>query len=366
MKILTILGTRPEIIRLSLIIKKLDLVSTHVLVHTGQNYDPKLTDIFFEDLGLRKPDYFLDIKTNTFGKQLSKMFKRIEEILNEIKPDKVLILGDTNSALNAIVAERMNIPVYHMEAGNRCHDLKVPEEKNRKIIDSISSIAIPYTPFSKRNLLKEGLAEERIFISGNPIHEVLIHYHEKIETSKIINQLNLKDYDYFLITIHRTENVDVEEHLKKIIDGLELVAEHFQLPLIFSVHPRTMDKIKHFKIKIRSKFIKIHEPFGFFDFVKLEKNAKLVLTDSGTVQEECCIFRVPTVTIRDTTERPETVMEGSNIISGLEPNNILSCAKIMLSRKNDWDPPIGYTDKNVSDKIVNLLVKNYDDDFNFK
>ncbi|MHA1765834.1 MAG: non-hydrolyzing UDP-N-acetylglucosamine 2-epimerase [Promethearchaeota archaeon] len=356
MKILTILGTRPEIIRLSLIIKKLDQVSTHVLVHTGQNYDPNLTDIFFKDLELRKPDYFLNIRSTFFGEQLSKMFKRIEEILNKIKPNKVLILGDTNSALNAIIAERMNIPVYHMEAGNRCHDLKVPEEKNRKIIDSIASIAIPYTPFSKRNLLKEGLPEERIFVSGNPIQEVLLHYQEKIENSNIISQLNLKNNQYFLITIHRTENVDFKDRLKSIIEGLELVAKHFQLPLIFSIHPRTMNKIKLFKIEIQSKFIKFHKPFGFFDFVKLEKNAKLVLTDSGTVQEECCIFNVPSITIRETTERPETVMAGSNIISGLDPRNILSCAKIMLSRSNDWDPPIGYMDNNVSDKIVHLLM----------
>lgn len=356
MKILTILGTRPEIIRLSLIIKKLDNLSEHFMIHTGQNYDPQLNNIFFEELNIRKPDFYLGINTTSIGVQLSELFRKIEEKIKILFPDKILILGDTNSALSAIIAERMSIPVYHMEAGNRCHDLKVPEEKNRKLIDSISTYAIPYTPNSENNLLIENVPKERIFISGNPINEVLFHFQEKIEKSNILSKLDLPEKQYFLVTIHRSENVDIKNRLSEIIKGLHLIAETYHLPLIFSTHPRTKNKLLRFNIKIDNDYIKMHQPFGFFDFVKLEQNAKLVLTDSGTVQEECCIFNVPTVTVRDSTERPETVMCGSNIISGIDSETILSCVKIMLARKSAWDPPIGYQDNDVSNKVIRFLL----------
>jgi len=355
MRIITVLGTRPEIIRLSLIIRKLDKLGGHILIHTGQNYDPKLNDIFFEELELRPPDYYLGAKTTTFGQQISIILREIEILFKKLKPDKVLILGDTNSGLAAIIAERMLIPVYHMEAGNRCFDLKVPEEKNRKIIDSISTIAIPYTPNSRENLIKEGIPKHRIFVSGNPIYEVLMAYMEKIEKSSILSKLNLKSSEYFLITAHREENVDNKNRLKQLIGGLELVANEYKLPLICSVHPRTRKRLEQFNIQIQNEYIRLMEPFGFFDFVKLEKNAKLVLTDSGTVQEESCIFNVPAVTMRDTTERPETVKCGSNIVSGMKSKNILNCTKIMLSVDVNWDYPIGYIEKNVSDKILKYL-----------
>ena len=358
-KILTILGTRPEIIRLSLILQKLDRFQNHILVHTGQNTNPRLNDIFFEELRLRKPDYYLGANKRSFGEQISIMFKGIERILKEIKPDCVLVLGDTNSALCAIIAERMMIPVYHMEAGNRCNDLKVPEEKNRKIIDSISSFAIPYTPYSRENLLNEGIPRERIFTSGNPIYEVLMNYMENIEKSKILSDLNLASKKYFLVTTHRAENVDNKERLKEIFASLELIAETYNLHVICSIHPRTKEKISTFDVKIQNRSIKLLEPFGFFDFVKLEKNARLVLTDSGTVQEECCIFNVPTVTIRDTTERPETVWCGSNIVSGINRSNILNCTQIMLDSDNKWEYPEGYIDENVSNKIIKFLNGEY-------
>jgi len=360
MKIITVLGTRPEIIRLALIIKKLDRLNDHILVHTGQNYDRKLNEIFFEDLRVRLPDYFLGAKASSFGEQVSIIIREIEKIFIDLKPDRVLILGDTNSGLAAIVAERMMIPVFHMEAGNRCYDLKVPEEKNRKIIDSISTIAIPYTPNSRENLLKEGIPKHRIFVSGNPIYEVLMAYMDKIEESNILSELNVKEKEYFLVTAHRAENVDVKERLEMIINGLELIAKEYNLPIICSVHPRTKAKLEKFNIQIQNENIKLLEPFSFFDFVKLEKNAKLVLTDSGTVQEECCIFNVPAVTIRDTTERPETVECKSNIVSGLIPENIANCTRVMLSEDTDWEYPTGYIDKNVSDKIVKYLNGNLD------
>jgi len=356
MKIVTILGTRPEIIRLSLIIKKLDKITEHILVHTGQNYVHCLNDIFFEELELRKPDFYLGVESNSFGKQISGILKEVEKLLLQEKPDKVLILGDTNSALSAIIAERMGIPVYHMEAGNRCFDLKVPEEKNRKVVDSISTYAIPYTPGSRENLLNEGIPKSRIFVSGNPIYEVLKFYDNKIEESNILNRLKLEKNKYFLVTAHRSENVDFKDRLLEIVNGLKLVEKEYNLPIICSIHPRTASKLKKFNINVENKNIRLLEPFGFFDFVKLEKQAKCVLTDSGTVQEECAIFHVPTVTMRDTTERPETVECGSNIVSGVNSERIFQCTKIMLNNNRDWEYPEGYIDNNVSDKIVKYIT----------
>jgi len=355
-KVFTIVGTRPEIIRLSIIIKKLDKYCEHFLIHTGQNSDPRLNDIFFQELDIRKPDYYLGADKKFFGEQISIIFKEVEKLIISNRPDKVLVLGDTNSALSTIICERYMIPVYHMEAGNRCYDLKVPEEKNRKIIDSVSSFAIPYTPYSRENLILEGIPKYRIFTSGNPIYEVLMKYMDKIDKSLILKHLNLKPKEYFLVTAHRSENVDDKERLEQIIKGLELIVKEFNLPIVFSVHPRTKNKLEKFKLSFQNEKIKFMKPFGFFDFVKLEKNAKLVLTDSGTVQEECCILGIPTVTIRDTTERPETVWCGSNIVSGLNCKKILMCTKIMINIEPKWDIPEGYIDNNVSNKIVKFIM----------
>ncbi len=358
MKVMTILGTRPEIIRLSLIIKKIDENCTHVLVHTGQNYSSQLNDIFFKELNIRKPDYYLQLPSTSFGMQVGKLLELIEEIIISEKPDKILILGDTNSGLSAIIAERLGIPVFHMEAGNRCFDLKVPEEKNRKIIDAVSTYAMPYTAGSRENLLKDGIVKNKIFVSGNPIFEVLRYYDESIEKSNILRDLNLEKGRYILATIHRAENVDGKERLQIIINAINSVQKELNCKIIFSVHPRTKSKIDEFGFINTNKNIIYSEPFGFFDFVKLEKNGALVLTDSGTVQEECCIFQVPTVTIRDSTERPETVECGSNVVSGVNYEKIIMCSRLLAKANKCWSYPEGYIDNNVSSKVVNFLLAN--------
>ncbi|MEH6986462.1 non-hydrolyzing UDP-N-acetylglucosamine 2-epimerase [Cytobacillus firmus] len=357
MKILTVLGTRPEIIRLSLIIKKLDeLAEKHILVHTGQNFTESLSEVFFKEMKIRKPDYILINQQYSLGQQLSIIYRDFEKILLNEKPDKILILGDTNSGLTAILAERMGIPVIHMEAGNRCYDLEVPEEKNRKVIDAISSLNLPYTPQSKENLLREGVSPNRVIVTGNPIYEVLRYYGKDIENSKIVDHMNLKNNDYFLVTVHRAENVDNEAKLLEIMNGLNSVAETYGKRIICSIHPRTKSKLeKTSNISLHSK-IEFHEPFGFFDFVSLEKNAFCVLTDSGTVQEECCIFQVPAVTVRKTTERPETVECGSNMVSGIDAKQIAECVHAMLNMPRKWSLPEGYQYLNVSDRVTKIVL----------
>ena len=357
MKIMTVLGTRPEIIRLSLIIPKLDrYADRHILVHTGQNFTESLSGQFFRELGLRSPDYVLQDEAATLGEQLSAMFSQLETILIQEKPDKILLLGDTNSALSAILAERMGIPVIHMEAGNRCYDLNVPEEKNRRVIDAISSINMPYTEQSKAHLIREGVPSQRIVLTGNPIYEVMKHYENRMLDSKIMKTLGLEKGEYFLVTAHRAENVDHPGHLAAIMTGLNLVAEKHGKRIICSIHPRTAARIKeHLKLTMHP-LVEFHEPFGFFDFLLLEQNACCALTDSGTVQEECCIMGVPTVTMRKTTERPETVDCGSNIVSGLEADRIAASAALMMELNRSWECPKGYLAEDVSDKVVKFLL----------
>ncbi|MBM7693012.1 UDP-N-acetylglucosamine 2-epimerase (non-hydrolyzing) [Peribacillus deserti] len=357
MKIMTILGTRPEIIRLSLIIQKLDQhAGSHILVHTGQNFTHTLSDVFFQELKIRTPDYHLGLKTQSLGEQLGRMFEELEKIIVKEKPDRVLVLGDTNSALSAVLVERLGIPVFHMEAGNRCYDLSVPEEKNRRVIDSVSTFNLPYTPKSRENLLKEGVPATRIFVSGNPIFEVLTHYKNDIADSLILENLSLRENDYFLATIHRAENVDYEKPLKEIIRGLNLVAETYQKRIICSIHPRTRSKINQYPEIALNRLIEFYEPFGLFDFIKLQKNAFCVLTDSGTVQEESCLLHVPAVTVRNTTERPETVECGSNVVSGVKGENILKAVKSMVSQEAEWPYPEGYADLFVSAKVVKFIL----------
>ncbi|ANS75576.1 UDP-N-acetyl glucosamine 2-epimerase [Paenibacillus yonginensis] len=357
MKIMTILGTRPEIIRLSLIIPLLDrFADRHILVHTGQNFTVSLSGVFFSELGLRAPDYVLQDRQASLGEQLAAMFAGMENILKQERPDKVLLLGDTNSALCAVLAERMGIPVIHMEAGNRCYDLDVPEEKNRKVIDAISSINMPYTQQSKQHLIREGVPGPRIVLTGNPIYEVMKHYEPQVDASDILDRLGLAPGQYFLVTTHRAENVDRPEHLLEIMKGLNAVAEEYGLPLICSLHPRTQSKMGADFSLTMHKLVQFHEPFGFFDFVKLERHAKCALTDSGTVQEECCIMHVPTVTLRKTTERPETVDCGSNIVSGLNAQSIAKAVRIMTESDVNWEVPDGYLTEHVSQKVVKFLL----------
>ncbi|MGG5253239.1 non-hydrolyzing UDP-N-acetylglucosamine 2-epimerase [Neobacillus sp. SM06] len=357
MKILTVLGTRPEIIRLSLIIKKLDqYADQHVLVHTGQNFTATLSDIFFKELNIRNPDYHIHMEQLTLGAQLGTIYRELEKMIEHEKADKMLVLGDTNSALSALLAERIGIPVYHMEAGNRCFDLNVPEEKNRKVIDAVSTFNLPYTAKSKENLVKEGIPSKKIFVSGNPIYEVLTHFKNEIAASTILKDLQLSKQNYFLVTVHRAENVDFENSFKEILTGLNLVASHFGLRMICSVHPRTRSKLNYMAGISMHPLVEFHEPFGFFDFVKLQQNAFCVMTDSGTVQEESCIYHVPAVTLRNSTERPETVEVGSNIVSGVDAGSILRSVQVMTREPRQWPLPDGYQDLNVSAKVVKFIL----------
>lgn len=356
MKIMTVIGTRPEIIRLSLIIKKLDKFCEHILMHTGQNYDENLNDIFFQDLDLRRPDIYLGIKRKKFGEQIGKILIESEKQIKRIKPDAIQILGDTNSGLLSIIANRMGIPVFHLEAGNRCYDSRMPEELNRVIIDHSSKILLTYTERSKQNLLKEGFPIKYIYVSGNPIFEVLDHYNQEIESSNALKKYKLFKKEYFFVTMHREENVDNESRLKNLCNALDNIQDRYKIPVVCSLHPRTKDKMNKFGISIQNKNINFLEPMGLFDFVKLEKNALCVITDSGTVQEECCIFGVKNITIRDTTERPETIDCGSNILTGDNLDYITRSIEMVLNMDTAWEIPREYRDKYVSSKVVKIIL----------
>jgi UDP-N-acetylglucosamine 2-epimerase (non-hydrolysing) len=354
MKVMTVLGTRPEIIRLSRVIEKLDRTCQHILVHTGQNYDPNLNDVFFQQLRVRQPDHYLNVK-GSLGEQLGSLFSGIEKVLQSELPDKVLVLGDTNSALAAILAKRVGIPVYHMEAGNRCYDDRVPEEVNRRIIDHSSDVLMPYTERSRMNLLREGIPGERIFVTGNPILEVIRQYEIQIQESTVLEDLKLEPEKYFLVTLHRAENVDIESRLREFTLALERIQGDYNLPVIVSTHPHTRDRMESYGVLDESSSVRFLEPFGFFDFIRLEQNAACVLSDSGTVQEECAIFKVANVTLRDVTERPETLECGSNILTGADAENILRCVGIVLEQKSEWYVPEEYLVENVSDTVLRLL-----------
>lgn len=356
MKVLTVLGTRPEIIRLSRIISLLDSRCTHILVHTGQNFDKNLSDIFFKELGIRKPDYYLGVKGKSAGDQIAQILKKTESVLQKEHPDRILMLGDTNSSLSSIIAKRMGIPVFHMEAGNRCFDDRVPEEVNRRIIDHSSDILMPYTERSRANLIREGIPGNRIFVTGNPILEVIRHYQDQIDRSAILSQLKLTRGNYILATVHRAENVDIKSRLSGILDALIGLSRQYSVPVICSLHPRTKDKLQRLDAGMKKTDIRFHEPFGFFDFICLEQNALCVLSDSGTVQEECCLFNVPNVTLRDVTERPETIECGSNILSGADHDMIGQCVRSVLSKQPVWDAPAEYQNENVSTTVAKIVL----------
>jgi len=359
-KVLTLFGTRPEIIRLSQVIKRLDASCEQVLVHTGQNYDPNLSDIFFTELDLRPPDIDLGVQAAEFARQVGQILARSGEVLAQEKPDRLLVLGDTNSGLAAIVGARMGCPVYHMEAGNRCYDDRVPEEVNRRIIDHCSTVLMPYTHRSKENLLREGIARQRIFVVGNPIYEVLNAYASEIEASDVLTRLDISRGEYFLVTLHRAENVDDPVRLQRLLAGLSLVADTYQEPMVVSLHPRTADKLARFGLDPASERVRLLEPLGFFDFVNLERHAHCVLSDSGTVQEECCIFKVPNVTVRDVTERAETIECGSGIVTGSRPDAILRCVNLALSSPCDWRPPEEYLEPSVSSTVCKVVLGHHE------
>lgn len=358
-RVLLVVGTRPELIRLSLIIKKLDEACELKIYHTGQNYDPNLNDIFYTDLGIRKPDYQNDTRNLSTIDQICSIFKGMENALNASKAEKVLILGDTNSSLSAFVAERMGIPVYHMEAGNRCFDKKVPEEINRRFIDAVSTFNIPYSMSSRENLLRDGQHRGKLYVSGNPLWEVINFYKEKIDSSNILNTLMLEKDKYIVVTAHRSENVDLGYRLTHIFDALEIIAKKYNLPVIFSCHPRTKAKLEKFDVYSKNPLIKLHDPFNFTDFIKLQQNCKVLVSDSGSAAEEGTLLFIPTVIIRDSTERPESVDAGATIISGTDTRNIVDCFDIMYSSNRKWKRPDDYLVENVSDRVVQfVLAKN--------
>lgn len=355
MKICTVVGTRPEIIRLSKIISLLDKLSgvEHILVHTGQNYDPNLSDVFFRDL-TRQPDHFLDVRSSQPGEQIGQILVKFEALIKEIRPDKLLILGDTNSALCSIVAKKYGVYVYHMEAGNRCFDERVPEEFNRRLVDQASDILLPYTQNSKDNLLREGFALKRIFVTGNPIKEVLLEHEAAIEKSSILAALKVKPQGYFLATIHRAENVDKPERLEILTQALSALSVEHGKPIIISTHPRTRSKLTESQLQLPG--LRYSDPFAFADFVHLEKKAALVITDSGTVQEECNIFGIPNVTVRDCTERPETVEAGSNIFVGCDREAFQTACAFALADKTAFGLISDYEKLNVSSTVVRILL----------
>jgi UDP-N-acetylglucosamine 2-epimerase (non-hydrolysing) len=326
------------------------------LVHTGQNYDDRLSRVFFDELGLREPDVHMGVGPGTFGAQLGQILERSESLFLEHRPDRVLILGDTNSGLAAIVARRLGIPVYHMEAGNRCYDDRVPEEVNRRVIDHSSAVLMPYTNRSKENLLAEGFAGNQIFITGNPIKQVLDRHQAAIAASSALEDHRIEAGRYFLATFHRAENVDHETRLRNLVISLEQLHREFGYPVISSVHPRTRSKIEAFGIDTLRAGLTFVPPLGLFDFVHLERAAFCLLSDSGTVQEEACIFGVPNITIRDVTERPETVECGSNFLSGTEPEMIVRGVRYVVAQKGQWRPPAEYLQPVVAETVCRILL----------
>ena len=353
-KVMTILGTRPEIIRLSLVIPLLDRWADHTVVHTGQNFHEQLSDVFFRELAVRAPNKFLGIRGTGFGEIAGAIMSNVEKALLEYRPDRVLILGDTNSGLAALVARRLGIAVYHMEAGNRCFDDRVPEEVNRRVIDHSSSVLMPYTERSRQNLIAEGIPGDRILVTGNPIKQVIDAHAASIARSDVLSTLGIEKKRYFLVTLHRAENVDREDRLRELVASLAALHREYGLPMVVSLHPRTRSKLEKFEVDIAGAGIIWSEPFGFFDFIKLEQEAFCLLSDSGTVQEEACIFGVPNVTVREVTERPETIECGSNILA--MPATLSDAVAQVVAQKAPWQPPPEYLTANVAETVCRIVV----------
>ena len=359
LKVVTVVGTRPEIIRLSCTIAKLDQYCDHVLVHTGQNYDYELNQIFFEDLSIRAPDIFLECAGATAAETMAQVISKSDAMFADVKPDAMLILGDTNSAMAAIPAKRKKIPIFHMEAGNRCFDMRVPEEINRKIVDHISDVNMPYTDIARGYLLAEGLRPDLIVKTGSPMDEVLRHYKDKILSAKILTTLGLKPAEYFVVSLHREENLDSEKNIQNYVQVLNAIAEKHQHPIIVSTHPRTRKKIDLLGLEF-DPLVKLLKPLGFTDYVKLQMDAKVVLSDSGTITEESSILNFPAINIRDAQERPEGFEEGAVMFTGMNVERILQAIKILdyqprgqhrlINKVQDYIAP------NVSEKVLRAII----------
>lgn len=360
-KVMTIVGTRPEIIRLSEVIKACDKYFEHILVHTGQNWDYTLNQVFFEELSLREPDYYLNSVGKHLGETIGNIIAKSYEVLEKEMPNALLILGDTNSCLAAVAAKRLKIPVFHMEAGNRCFDQNVPEEINRKIVDHISDINLPYTEHSRRYLLSEGFRKEHIYVTGSPMHEVLIKNMEKIDQSRPLEKLGLEKGKYILVSAHREENIDIEKNFFKLMNGINMIAEHYNIPVIYSTHPRSMKKIEERNFKF-NPLVKNLKPFGFFEYNKLQKNTYAVISDSGTLSEESSMLNFPGILIRTSTERPEVLDKGNMIIGGIEGEEIIQAIDMVrtyFEENNRYELPVDYRDINVADKVVRIILGYY-------
>ncbi len=356
LKLITVVGTRPELIRLSVIIEKCDQNFNHIFVHTGQNYDYELNGIFFEDLSIRKPDYFLNVSGTSLGKTIGNVISASYDLFVEIKPDALLVLGDTNSSLCVIPAKRLKIPIFHMEAGNRCFDQNVPEEINRKIADHLSDINLCYTENSRKYLLAEGFRKDHIFSVGSPLFEVLDRFEHKIQKSGILSTLKVKPQKYIVASIHREENLDLNDNLINILETIEEVAKKYDFPVYFSTHPRTRKKLEVLSIKTL-KTIHFIKPVGFTDYVALQKNAVLTLSDSGTIFEESAIMGFPAISLRSSTERPEASESGTILIGNVNKENILQSIETMLNthQSSQMELPLEYKIKNVSTRVVRLI-----------
>ena len=356
--IVTIVGTRPEIIRLARVIALLDETVNHIFVHTGQNTDPKLSSIFFDELQIRKPDYYLEVNTSSLGSVLGDTLIKVEEIFEKHKPNGAAILGDTKSAIAAFLAKRMQSPVYHMEAGNRSFDENVPEETNRRMIDHVSDFNLAYTEHARRNLLNEGLHPRRVLVTGSPMREIMQHYKKEINSSPILKTLNIRKNEYFLVSAHRQENVDSEIRLRNLLETLTGISETWNLPVVVSTHPRTrkqMESLPEFK---EISNVVFHEPFGFFDYNQLQLNAKCVISDSGSISEESSILGFPAITIRDSMERPEALDTGSIIMTGLRKDEVLMGIESAISQRKEFETtmPLGYEVSDFSKRVVNFIL----------
>jgi UDP-N-acetylglucosamine 2-epimerase (non-hydrolysing) len=361
MKVMTVVGTRPEVIRLARVISRLDRTTEHVLVHTGQNYDHALNQVFFDDLALRPPDRILDVDTTSLGSVLGGTLVGTERVIREERPDALLVLGDTNSCIAAVMGKRLKVPVYHMEAGNRCFDENVPEETNRRLVDHVADFNLAYTEHARRNLLAEGLHPRRILVTGSPMREVLDHYRPNIDASDVLTRLGLTPRGYFLVSAHREENVDSADRLTSLLNCLEAVHSHWDLPVVVSTHPRTRKRLGDLQAATGerpSSGIRFLDPFGFHDYNRLQIDAACVLSDSGTVSEESSILGFPAVTLRDSIERPEALDSGAIMMTGLDPRNVVEAVAIASASDDAMAPdlPTGYEIANTSLRVVRFIV----------
>lgn len=358
MKIVTVVGTRPEIIRLAAVMRRLDSTEgvEHVLVHTGQNYDYSLNEVFFKELGLRKPDHVLEVATDSLGVTIGEIISRTEAVLDQEQPDAFLVLGDTNSALSTVIAKRKRIPTYHMEAGNRCFDLNVPEETNRKLVDHTADYNLAYTEHARRNLLAEGLHPRKTIVTGSPMNEVLALYKEGIESSNVLVDLDLGEGQYFLVSAHREETVDNQDRLIQLLESLNVVAENWGHPVLVSTHPRTRKRIEVLDGQTVNELVRFHEPFGLMDYCKLQLNAACVLSDSGTIAEESTLLGFPAVTLRGSIERPEALDTGSITMVDVAPESVIAGIVFAMSRVGRPQLPADYAITNTSERVVNYIL----------